>query len=478
MMPSYNEHRFVAIYFISYMLFSFFYLMNLVLAVACNSYHESIAQRRKYRNDLSRRLLTEAFELLDHEKKNEISRNTVMNVMVILNQDVPEIKKLSGDEKSIFFAMMDKDGSSSISLDEFLLFGKVLLLDLRAMSEYATFVEINFPSIYSSGWYQRLCHVVKSDKFDSIVDLVLLLNACVIGIQDYALLFGQDVTQDTRYNDGSIDTVWETLETLFTLLYLLEAMLKINVNGWKKYSESGRNLFDFTITIVSLAASAYVYYPNSYNNSDLIKFIVMARVLRLARVLFSIEGFRMIGAISLDIVPAATSVFTVLLFISYFFSWTGMMMFGGLITRDPNNPIAFKLLQASDFVDNDYWANNFNDMMSGINVLFNLLVVNNWTNCEIGFEYVTGNKWIVRGFFFSFHVLGVIGISNVITSFIINAFFQQMKTIEQRKGWEESIEGEAVIRGSTALFDTAKITGTDTGVDKGLYQVRVRPQHL
>lgn len=128
MMPSYNEHRFMSLYFVSYMLISFFYLMNLVLAVACKSYDESISERRKYRDDLSKELLTRAFKLLDHEKKGSISRGTIMNVMVILNQDIPEIQKLTNEERSIFFAMLDKDGSSTIDLQEFLAFGKILIL--------------------------------------------------------------------------------------------------------------------------------------------------------------------------------------------------------------------------------------------------------------------------------------------------------------------------------------------------------------
>ena len=129
-----------------------------------------------------------------------------------------------------------------------------------------------------------------------------------------------------------------------------------------------------------------------------------------------------------------------------------------VITRDPLNPLSYVLLQASDFVDNNYWANNFNDMMSGMNVLFNLLVVNNWTECEIGFEYVTGGKW-VRFFFFFFHLIGVIVINNVVIAFIINAFFQQLKTIEDRKGWEEQVEGEATIKGARAMFRASTITG-------------------
>jgi two pore calcium channel protein len=203
---------------------------------------------------------------------------------VILNQDIPEIQKLSSDQKSIFFAMLDKDGSSTINLQEFLAFGNVLLLgrlnstcydtpcysihlmfghistlDLIEQGEYATYVEIHLPKIYNSQWYQRLCDIVKSSQFEAVVDIILVLNAAIIGIQDYPMLSGQDVATDPKYHDGYIDTVWESLETIFTVLYFVEAMLKITVYGWRTYSESGRNLYDFGITAIAVIASAYVY---------------------------------------------------------------------------------------------------------------------------------------------------------------------------------------------------------------------------
>ena len=93
-------------------------------------------------------------------------------------------------------------------------------------------------------------------------------------------------------------------------------------------------------------------------------------------------------------------------------------------------------------------------------------------------EHVTGHKWRVRLFIFSFYLFGVIGISNVITSFIINAFFQQLATVESRQGPEEEIEGEAVIRGSRAVFDCSRITGTETGVRQSVYFARIKPRHM
>ena len=86
---------------------------------------------------------------------------------------------------------------------------------------------------------------------------------------------------------------------------------------------------------------------------------------------------------------------------------------------------------------------SFNDMFSGLNVLFNWLVVNNWTTQTEGMEYATENKWLVRLFFLCFYILGVIGISNVITSFVINAFFHQLgKTLEDSQLSNDNISRE------------------------------------
>jgi len=277
--------------------------------------------------------------------------------------------------------------------------------------------------------------------------------------------------------DGYTDNVWEGAETLFTVVYVIEVILKIMVNGWKQYIETPRNVFDFSITTLAVLASAYVYYPNTYNNRALIEFVVMARVLRLSRLLFVIDGFRLIVRISFDIIPAAASVFAVLLFIAYSFASVGMIIFGGLISRDPNNLHYNSLMEADDFVDNKYWANNFNDMFSGMNVLFNMLVVNNWTTQASGFEHATGNKLMVRLFFMTFHLLGVTVISNVITSCIINAFFQQQKKIHNRQRRETKVEGEAVLHGGQAVFDTSNITGTATGLDGSVYYARIKSKH-
>jgi len=198
--------------------------------------------------------LLEAYQMLDYDNKNSVSRESIMAVLLILNQDVPEIERLSKDERGIIFAFLDKDGSSSISLNEFLDFGTILLLQLTKQSDYATFLERTFPRVHES-----LCTVVRSTDFEHFIEICLIVNAVVIAFQDYPLLVGRDVTADPHFNDGYIDTVWEMMETAFTVLYVLEASLKVIVEGWKRYSESMRNIFDLFITVLAVLATAYVY---------------------------------------------------------------------------------------------------------------------------------------------------------------------------------------------------------------------------
>lgn len=92
--------------------------------------------------------------------------------------------------------------------------------------------------------------------------MLLILNAIVIGIQSYPELAGEYVEINPKSYNGKIDTGWELVETMFTVIYLLEFLSKVMVLGWKRYSESPKNLFDGFITWMAVWATLYVYYPN------------------------------------------------------------------------------------------------------------------------------------------------------------------------------------------------------------------------
>jgi lipopolysaccharide export LptBFGC system permease protein LptF len=163
MMLGYNQNRFVALYFVSFMILSFFFLMNVILATVCNEYDTTMAQHQSDREKMSTNNLRQAYQLLLEQERNMIYRNnnddtdhesnvfaipveqqqqkhhervtidrtTVMELFTILNTDFPEFRRqLTTDETQILFAILDRDGTSKITLDEFMDFGNVFLLEL------------------------------------------------------------------------------------------------------------------------------------------------------------------------------------------------------------------------------------------------------------------------------------------------------------------------------------------------------------
>ena len=136
------------------------------------------------------------------------------------------------------------------------------------------------------------------------------------------------------------------------------------------------------VTLASVAATAWVYIPNGFDNEAVIRYAVLARTLRLVRVLDAAPTFRRIGASLKRVLPAAARLFAALLWLALLFSGALVARFGGRITDDPASAYARAILRkAPDFAtaaDVGYYANSCNDVASCLVLLFELLIVNNW----------------------------------------------------------------------------------------------------
>lgn len=273
--------------------------------------------------------------------------------------------------------MLNQDGSDMLDLDEFMNFTTVMLLEFEEIQP--TWLETRFPSIIVDNRYKEIHKIVCSPLFDNVIDIIVVINTIVVITQSYPELFSSDYNnaRNSKINDALIDTPWEIVETIFTLIYVAEMLLKITMLGWKKYSSNVRNLFDAFITVLAVVATILVYSPTGFSNNDLIRFILMSRVLRVFRFVMIIKPFKVMSRAFIGVLPAARRIAALLFCIVYTFSAIGMILFGGRITRDPDNPLSYQF-EGTAFAHNLYWSNNFNDLLSGINVCFNLLVINNW----------------------------------------------------------------------------------------------------
>lgn len=113
MMPGYNENRWVAVYFVSFMIITFFFFMNVILAAVVNEYDTNVRERRDRNTDFALNSLRKAYQLLTQEeaeqrteekvsltdsscssrsRREHIDKKTVMDMFEILNTDFPEFR--------------------------------------------------------------------------------------------------------------------------------------------------------------------------------------------------------------------------------------------------------------------------------------------------------------------------------------------------------------------------------------------------
>jgi two pore calcium channel protein len=217
-----------------------------------------------------------------------------------------------------------------------------MLLQFESYSDYTPTLEYLFGLQKDEG-YQRFRQFILSKCFEHFIDFVIILNTAVVLVQSYPELSGQTsgVAQNPKYYHNEMDIYWEYAEAAFTVIYTFEMTIKIIILGWKKYTSMARNIFDGFITILAILATAYVYYPNSFNDPRLIRYIIMARVLRCARIFMTFKPFEVMGKTFLGILPSVGRVAALLFCAVYMFSGIGMHFFGGLITRDPNNATSY-----------------------------------------------------------------------------------------------------------------------------------------
>ena len=89
----------------------------------------------------------------------------------------------------------------------------------------------------------------------------------------------------------------------------------------------------------------------------------------------------------------------------YAYAALGVGAFGGLVS-DGKSHRNYKVLSEMDYGSDGYWNINLNDMPSGMMLMFQMLVVNNWMVFAEAYGKVGGApSWI---FFMTFYFVGVI----------------------------------------------------------------------
>lgn len=400
MMKSYNESRWSAAFFISYLSINLYFLMNLMLAVVYDAFTR--IEKEKFRRLFlhKRKAAQHAFRLLvTQERPDHISFQHFEGLIASYKPAA------SPTEAYLIFKLLNTSKSGYLSVDEFYDIYDACLYTWnvgRPQTEWYHNMRQPFRRILAA-----INRMVVSSLFEYIVCVAVLSNGIILIVQTSVMSSANDTS-------SSIYAPW--VNYFFVGLYTLEASIKLLGLGFVRYFSSHWNKFDFSVTVLGICALVFEFIgiPLSY--------IIILRPLRLLTLFRMKKRFRDVFGTAVILLPRLTSAVIVLLLIYYFFAIIGMELFHGVQLKDCcHNSTVEQFYKYEEGSNNNayYYLNNFDSLpISGV-TLFELTVVNNWFIIMEGYAFVVG-EWS-RSFFMTFYVFTMI-VMTIIVAFILEAF--------------------------------------------------------
>lgn len=409
-LPAYKAFRFSCLFFIVYILFGVYFITNLILAVVYDSFKEQLVTLIKERRRKRKAILQAAFNLLDAESRGFLDAVQCYSLFKALNK-YRTLPKIEEENFETIFFVMDDSGDFKINLEEFEDLCENISLKFPKMSKPSWFER--FPSCYNSSFSTKLKEVVKSKKFEYLIFGMLLLNLIAVVVE---------TTLDLQNNSDQV--VWQDIEFVFGWLYVVEMLLKIYAYGFSTYWQDGLNKFDFTITCIIVIGETLTFVlPNSVpiiSNEEWIRYLLIARLLRLIRLLVHVERYRVIISTFLKLIPRLTPYLAMIFCLMCLYCSLGVQLFGGLVSNYNET------LETTDLYENDYLVHNFNDYPTGMVTLFELLVMGNWQVWLESYVTLTGTWW-TSVYFLSFYAFAILYLLNLVIAFVLEAFFAEME---------------------------------------------------
>lgn len=408
--PAYKESRWYSLFFIIYVLLGVYFLTNLILAVVYDSFKDQLVKQIARMDYMRRSILGKAFGLIDTHKNGFLDKEQCIRLFEELNQ-YRSLPKISREDFELIFDELDDSDDFKINLDEF--YDLCNAIALRFQKEASPSLFENYPWFYHAQSIEAFKNFVRGPKFGYIVAAILILNLVAVVVE---------TTLDIQ--DSSGQKVWQVVEFVFGWIYVVEMVLKIFSTGFGNYWQEGQNRFDFVVTwIIVIGETATFISPfglTIFSNGEWIRYLLIARLLRLIRLLMHVKRYRAFVSTFITLIPSLMPYLGTIFCVMCLYCSLGVQIFGGIVNE--GNP----KLAASALSDNDYLLFNFNDYPNGMVTLFNLLVMGNWQIWMEGYRELTGTAWSLA-YFISFYLITVLLLLNLVASFVLEAFFAEIE---------------------------------------------------
>ncbi|XP_012900464.2 two pore calcium channel protein 2 isoform X3 [Mustela putorius furo] len=319
MMPAYNFNWWYSLYFITYIIINTYIFMSVFLAVVYNNYRKHLKNEIRKLAYLKRHKMMEAFNILKVKVGSEF---VVMEARWrrLARTVMPHI---SSPHLELLLRISDEGQKGYVDKMNFLRLADLLNIQVVTMNIKRHPLEEWMPWVYQSSASLLIQRMVRHRIFVWVYDIIILINAIFIALDEKNPFISY-------------------AEWLFLSLYIIEILLKLYTYEPRAYFGKKQfwNWFDMLIIVAALVATVAnttIQSASKYNSQQVLDIVLILRILRLLRVIVSIQRFRLIVTTLINIGPTILTFGGLILVVYYVFAIIGMEAFHGKVRFfDPN----------------------------------------------------------------------------------------------------------------------------------------------
>uniref|UniRef100_A0A8D0L7J6 Ion transport domain-containing protein n=1 Tax=Sphenodon punctatus TaxID=8508 RepID=A0A8D0L7J6_SPHPU len=402
MMPAFDFSWWYSLFFITYVIINTYIFMSVFLAVVYNNYRKHLKNEIRKLAYMKRHKMVEAFNLLKVKEDTEfVVKEAHWKQLVKL-----VAPKISMAHRELLLRISDDEQKDKMS---FVRLADLLNIQVITMKLHSHPLANWIPRVYNSALSLLIRSMVQHKGFVWIYDVIILINAIFIALDEKNPFISY-------------------AEWVFLSLYIAEILLKVYTYEPRTFFAKNQfwNWFYASIIVAALIATVLnttLKTTTKYNSQQVLDIVLILRVLRLIRIIDSIQRFRVIVNTLINIVPTMLTFGGLALVVYYIFAIVGMEAFHGKIQFFGNSTSPYALmcgnvaLKDSTFARAKYCKNNFNDIASSFIVLMELTVVNQWHDI---LSFSTLKTPPLKLFI---HQILYIDFSSIFVAFILEAFF-------------------------------------------------------
>jgi len=214
----------------------------------------------------------------------------------------------------------------------------------------------------------------------------------------------------------------EALNLMFTLIFVLEFIVKHLALGFEQYWTNGWNKVDGFVVLTSILGFLIEMIVGNGNNADLIRFIHALRVVRIIRLLrmsWASGCMRLLQTL-LYTIPSLANTSALLLLVLFIYTTLGMSFFGDMPMSEKDNAEMYSQYPYQLYNEHA----NFRYFHTGMLTLFRMSTGESWNGIMHDCEYVHPGSWI---FFVSYMMLVSYIMFNLLIAIVLEQFAFAMK---------------------------------------------------